>query len=64
MSDCCPLGYLFDKLSMDFIRDDTALSKHFTQYPFPIPAHDLKIKFRDSEFLFVKSLQCQLLQSL
>ena len=30
----------------------------------PIPVHDLKIKVTDFEFFCVKSLQCQLLQSL
>ena len=30
----------------------------------PIPVHDLKIKVTDFDFFFVKSLQCQLLQSL
>ena len=56
----------FAKPSMDFIplwRDDRALSK-ILYSTIPIPVHDLKIKVTDFEFLCVKSLQCQLLQSL
>ena len=51
---------------MDFIRlwrDDRALSKILCS-TIPIPVHDLKIKITDFEFFCVKSLQCQLLQSL
>ena len=54
------------KTSMDFIqlwRDDRALSKILCS-TIPIPVHDLKIKVTDFEFFCVKSLQCQLLQSL
>ena len=54
------------KPSMDFIqfcRDDRALSKILCS-TIPIPVHDLKIKVTDFEFFCVKSLQCQLLQSL
>ena len=56
----------FAKPSMDFIqlwRDDRALSK-FLCSTIPIPVHDLKIKVTDFEYFYVKSLQCQLLQSL
>ena len=56
----------FAKPSMDFIqlwRDDRALSKILCS-TIPIPVYDLKIKLKDFEFLCVKSLQCQLLQSL
>ena len=56
----------FAKPSMDFIqlwRDDRALSKILCS-TIPIPVHDLKIKLKDFEFFCVKSLQCQLLQSL
>ena len=56
----------FAKPSMDFIqlwRDDRALSKILCS-TIPIPVHDLKIKVTDFEFFCVKSLQCQLLQSL
>ena len=56
----------FAKPSMDFIqlwRDDRALSK-ILYSTIPIPVHDLKIKVTDFEFFCVKSLQCQLLQSL
>ena len=51
---------------MDFIqlwRDDRALSKILCS-TIPIPVHDLKVKVTDFEFFCVKSLQCQLLQSL
>ena len=52
---------------MNFIqlwRDDRALSKILCS-TIPIPVHDLKIKLKDFDFFFcVKSLQCQLLQSL
>ena len=57
---------IFAKPSMDFIqlwRDDRALSKILCSI-IPIPAHDLKIKVTDFQFFCVKSLQCQLLQSL
>ena len=56
----------FCKPSMDFIQlwhDDRALSKILSS-TIPIPVHDLKIKVTDFEFFCVKSLQCQLLQSL
>ena len=56
----------FAKPSMDFIqmwRDDRALSKILCSI-IPIAVHDLKIKVTDLEFFCVKSLQCQLLQSL
>ena len=56
--------FFFAKPSLDFIqlwRDDRALSKILCS---TIPIHDLKIKVTDFEFLCVKSLQCQLLQSL
>ena len=56
----------FAKPSMDFFqlwRDDRALSKILCN-TIPIPVHDLKIKLKDFEFFCVKSLQCQLLQSL
>ena len=56
----------FAKPSMDFIqlwRDNRALSKILCS-TIPIPVHDLKIKVTDFEFFCVKSLQCQLLQSL
>ena len=56
----------FAKPSMDFIQlwlDDRALSKILCS-TIPIPVHDLKIKVTDFEFFSVKSLQCQLLQSL
>ena len=56
----------FAKPSMDFIQlwhDVRALSKILCG-TIPIPVHDLKIKVTDFEFLCVKSLQCQLLQSL
>ena len=51
---------------MDLIRlwwDDRALSKILCS-TIPIPVYDLKIKVTDFEFFGVKSLQCQLLQSL
>ena len=51
---------------MDFIqlwRDDRALFKILCS-TIPILVHDLKIKVTDFEFFCVKSLQCQLLQSL
>ena len=58
----------FAKLSMDFVqlwRDDRALSKILCS-TILILVHDLKIKV--TEFVFfcvcVKSIQCQLLQSL
>ena len=57
---------IFAKPSMDFIQlwcDDRALSKILCS-TIPIPVHDLKIKVTDFEFFCVKSLQCQLLQSL
>ena len=56
----------FAKPSMDFIqlwRNDRALSKILCS-TIPIPVHDLKIRVTDFEFFCVKSLQCQLLQSL
>ena len=56
----------FVKPSMDVIqlwRDDRALSKILCS-TIPIPVHDLKIKVTDFKFFCVKSLQCQLLQSL
>ena len=58
--------FFFAKPSMDFIqlwRDDRAFSKILCS-TIPIPVHDLKIKVTDFEFFGVKSLQCQLLQSL
>ena len=58
--------FFFAKPSMDLIqlwRDDRALSKILCR-TIPIPVHDLKIKVTDFEFFCVKSLQCQLLQSL
>ena len=58
--------FFFVKPSMDFIqlwRDDRALSKILCS-TIPIPVHDLKIKLKDFDFFCVKSLQCQLLQSL
>ena len=58
--------HFFAKPSMDFIqlwRDNRALSKILCS-TIPIPVHDLKIKLKDFEFFCVKSLQCQLLQSL
>ena len=58
--------FFFAKPSMDFIQlwcDDRALSKILCS-TIPIPVHDLKIKVTDFEFFCVKSLQCQLLQSL
>ena len=54
------------KPSMHFIqlwRDDRALSKTLCS-TIPIPVLDLKIKVTDFEFFCVKSLQCQLLQTL
>ena len=54
------------KPSMDFIQlwyDDRTLSKVLCS-TIPIPVRDLKIKVTDLEFFGVKSLQCQLLQSL
>ena len=51
---------------MDFIqlwRDNRALSK-ILYGTIPVPVHDLKIELKDFEFFCVKSLQCQLLQSL
>ena len=57
---------IFAKPSMDFIQlwhDYRALSKILCS-TIPIPVHDLKIKVTDFEFSCVKSLQCQLLQSL
>ena len=60
-------SFFFAKPSMDFIqlwRDDRVLSEILCS-TIPIPVHDLKIKFTDFDFFFcVKSLQCQLLQSL
>ena len=56
----------FAKPSMDFIQlwcDDRALSKILCS-TIPIPVHDFKIKVTDFEFFCVKSLQCQMLQSL
>ena len=56
----------FAKPSMDFIElwcDDRALSKILCS-TIPISVHALKIKVTAFEFLCVKSLQCQLLQSL
>ena len=56
----------FAKLSMDFIQlwcNNGALSKILCS-TILIPMHDLKIKITDFEFFCVKSLQCQLLQSL
>ena len=58
--------HFFAKPSMDFIqlwRDDRALSRILCS-TILIPVHDLKIKVTDFEFFCVKSLQCQLLQSL
>ena len=58
--------FFFAKPSMDFIqlwRDNRALSKILCS-AIPIPVHDLKVKVTDFEFFCVKSLQCQLLQSL
>ena len=59
-------GFFFAKPSKDFIqlwRDDRALSKILCS-TIPIPVHDLKIKVTVFGFFCVKSLQCQLLQSL
>ena len=56
----------FAKPSMDFIqllRHDRTMSKILCS-TIPIPVHDLKIKVTDFELFCVKSLQCQLLQSL
>ena len=56
----------FCKPSMDFIQlwcDNRAFSKILCS-TIPIPMHDLKIKVTDFELFCVKSLQCQLLQSL
>ena len=56
----------FAKPSMDFIQlwcDDRALSNILCS-TIPISVHALKIKVTAFEFLCVKSLQCQLLQSL
>ena len=56
----------FANSSMDFIQlwlEDRALSKILCS-TIPILVHDLKIKVTDFEFFYVKSLQCQLLQSL
>ena len=58
--------HFFAKPSMDFIKlwhDDRALSKILCS-TIPVPVHDLKIKVTDFEFFCVKSLQCQLLQTL
>ena len=58
--------FFFAKPSMDFIQlwcEDRALSKILCS-TIPNPVHDLKIKVTDFEFFCVKSLQCQLLQSL
>ena len=58
--------FFFANPSMDFIqlwRDDRALFKILC-CTIPVPVRDLKIKVTDFEFFFVKSLQCQLLQSL
>ena len=58
--------HFFAKPSMDFIqlwRDDRVMSKILCS-TIPIPVHDLKFKVTDFEFFGVKSLQCQLLQSL
>ena len=58
--------FFFAKPSMDFIQlwcDDRALSKILCS-TIPIPVHDIKIKVTDFDFFCVKSLQCQLLQSL
>ena len=55
----------FAKPSMDFIplwHNDRVLSKNLCS-TIPIPVHDYKIKVTDFEFLCVKSLLCQLLQS-
>ena len=56
----------FEKPSVDFIqlwRDDRAMSKILCS-TILIPVHDLKIKVTDFEFFCIKSIQCQLLQSL
>ena len=55
----------FAKPSMDFIHDDKP-SLNILRSTVPIPVHDLKIKLTDFDFFFffVKSLECQLLQSL
>ena len=56
----------FAKPSMDFIQlwgDLRALSKILC-CTIPISVHDIKVKVTDFEFFCVKSLQCQLLQSL
>ena len=58
--------HFFATPSMDFIqlwRDDRALSKILCS-TIPVPVHDLKIKVTDFDFFCVKSLQCQLLQTL
>ena len=58
--------FFFAKLSMDFIQlwcHTTALSKILCS-TIPISVHAFKIKVTAFEFLCVKSLQCQLLQSL
>ena len=44
-------------------RDDRALSKILCS-TIPVSVHDLKVKVTNFEFFCVKSLQCQLLQSL
>ena len=57
---------LFAKPSKDFIQlwpDDRAVSKILCS-TILIPVHGLKIKVTDFEFFGVKSIQCQLLQSL
>ena len=56
----------FAKPSMDFIqlwRDDRALSIILCS-TIPIPAHDLRSRSQTLNFFCVKSLHCQLLQSL
>ena len=61
------LQFQFFLPSLQWIQlwhDNRALSKILCS-TIPIPVHDLKIKVTDFEFFFcVKSLQCQLLQSL
>ena len=56
----------FAKPSMDFIqlwRDNRALSKILCCTN-PVSVHDIKVKITDFECFCIKSLQCQLLQSL
>ena len=58
--------FFFAKPSIDFKQlwhDDRALSKLLCS-TIPVPVYDLKIKVTDFECFCVKSLQCQLLQSL